>query len=256
MNLPGKNAPSELLTPTGKQSMLTINFDKLNIKPGDRLLDIGCGEGRHTIKACQQEKTICVGADFGFSPLVQTREKLNYHAALNDLNCKTVDLSCMDVTNLPFKDNSFDVVICSEVLEHIPDDAKAISELIRIIKPGKTLAVSVPRFLPEKICWALSDDYFNANMGHVRIYKKQALINLIESANVRYRQSHYAHSIHTPFWWLKCLVGPNRTDSILVNLYHRFLVWDLMDRPWITTFIDKLFNPILGKSLVLYFQKP
>lgn len=236
--------------------MLTINFDRLDIRPGDRILDIGCGEGRHTIKACQQKDTHCVGADFGFDPLVQTQEKLAYHTALNDLNCKTVDLSCMDVTNLPFKDNSFDVVICSEVLEHIPDDAKAISELVRITKPGRMLAVSVPRFWPEKICWALSDEYFNANMGHVRIYKKKLLIQAIESANVRYLGSHYAHSIHAPYWWLKCLVGPSRTDSLPVNLYHRMLVWDLMEHPKITAFMDKLLNPVSGKSLVLYFQKP
>lgn len=236
--------------------MLTIDFNRLNIKENDRILDIGCGEGRHTIKACQQNSTICVGADFGFQTLVETQKKLNVHKALDDLCCKCVDLSCMDVTNLPFCDNSFDSVICSEVLEHIPDDLRAMSELVRILKPGKTLAVSVPRFLPEKICWLLSDAYFNANMGHVRIYKKPSLIKNLESLGLNHFASHYAHSIHAPFWWLKCFVGPNRLDSKLVNLYHKLLVWDLMKQPKITAFIDKLMNPVLGKSLVLYFKKP
>jgi len=162
-------------------------------------------------------------------------------SALKTLLRLKIDLSCMDVTNLPFKNSSFDIVICSEVLEHIPDDKRALSELVRILKPGKILAVSVPRFWPEKICWLLSDEYFNANMGHVRILTGFS--------------SHYAHSIHTPFWWLKCFVGPDRTDSKLVNLYHRLLVWDLMKKPKSTAFIDRLLNPILGKSLVLYFKK-
>ncbi|MCP3873063.1 MAG: class I SAM-dependent methyltransferase [Desulfobacteraceae bacterium] len=236
--------------------MITIDFKKLNITPSDKILDIGCGEGRHTIKACQQKDTVCIGADFGFNNLVETKKKLEFHQAINDLRCKTMDLSCMDVTNLPFKKNSLDIVICSEVLEHIPDDKKAISELIRILKPGKFLAISVPRFLPEKICWLLSDEYFNANMGHVRIYKKNTLISAVESFGVTFFSSHYAHSIHSPFWWLKCLVGPGRTDSKLVNLYHKLLVWDLMKKPKLTSFIDKLLNPILGKSLVLYFRKP
>jgi ubiquinone/menaquinone biosynthesis C-methylase UbiE len=235
--------------------MITIDFNQLEIHPNDRILDIGCGEGRHTIKACQQNKTLCVGADFGFNNLIETKKKLLFHQDLNDLCCKSIDLSCMDATNLPFKNSSFDIVICSEVLEHIPDDAKAVSELVRILKPGKVLAVSVPRFWPEKICWVLSDEYFNANMGHVRIYKKNSLIKTIESFGVRYFSSHYAHSIHSPFWWLKCLVGPNRTDSKLVNFYHRLLVWDLMKKPKFTAFIDKLLNPPLGKSLVLYFKK-
>jgi SAM-dependent methyltransferase len=235
--------------------MITIDFKRLGVLPDDRILDIGCGEGRHTIKACQQSNTRCIGADFGFNPLVETQKKLRFHQALNDFNCKSIDLARMDVTCLPFKNHSFDQVICSEVLEHIPDDAGAISELVRILKPQKNLAVSVPRFWPEKICWLLSDEYFNANMGHVRIYKKRALIKTIESFGLKLYACHYAHSIHSPFWWLKCLVGPNRTDSKFVNLYHRMLVWDLMKKPKITAGIDKSLNPILGKSLVLYFKK-
>lgn len=235
--------------------MITIDFNRVKLLPFDRVLDIGCGEGRHTIKAAQQELMRCVGADSGFQTLIETQKKIAFHNALNDLNCKSIDLSCMDVTCLPFRDGNFDCVICSEVLEHIPNDTQAIHELVRILKPGKILAISVPRFLPEKICWLLSDEYFNANMGHVRIYKKPELINRIESFGLKCFSSHYAHSIHTPFWWLKCLVGPNRADSFAVNLYHKILVWDLMKRPRITSFVDKLFNPILGKSLVLYFKK-
>ena len=235
--------------------MITIDFSKLDILPDDKILDIGCGEGRHTIKACQQAGTICIGADFGFKTLIETKKKLAFHKSLKDLRCKSVDLSCMDVTKLPFKKSSFDSVICSEVLEHIRDDAKAISELVRILKPKKILAVSVPRFWPEKICWLLSDAYFSANMGHVRIYKKKSLIKTIESFGAKHYASHYAHSIHAPFWWLKCLVGPGRTNSKPVNLYHRLLVWDLMKKPKLTATIDKLLNPVLGKSLVLYFKK-
>lgn len=235
--------------------MITMDFNRLDIRPGHRVLDIGCGEGRHMVKACQTPGSICTGADFGFDNLAFTRNKLHFHEQINDLSCKDWNLSCMDVTALPFDDSTFDLVICSEVLEHIPDDAQAISELVRILKPGKTLAVSVPRAWPERICWALSDAYFNANMGHVRIYTKKEICEKITSRGLGFLGSHFAHSIHTPYWWLKCLVGPNRTDSLLVNLYHRLLVWDLMTQPKITAWLDRLFNPVLGKSLVLYFKK-
>ena len=59
-----------------------------------------------------------------------------------------------------------------------------------------------------------------------------------------------------PFWWLKCLAGPARKDVRLVNLYHRFLTWDLMQKPRITGCAERLLNPILGKSLVVYCKKP
>ena len=236
--------------------MITMDFNRLGIRPGDRVLDIGCGEGRHTIRACQESDAVCIGADFGYDNLVTTKGKLEFHQAIDDLACRDWGLSAMDITVLPFKDESFDVVLCSEVLEHIPDDIQAISELIRIVKPGKTLAVSVPRAWPEKICWQLSDEYFNANMGHVRIYSKKEIIGKIEARGPKYLGCHYAHSIHSPYWWLKCFVGPTRTDSTAVNLYHRLLVWDLMKKPALTTFVDRLLNPVLGKSLVLYFRKP
>lgn len=236
--------------------MITVDFNRLDIRPGHRILDIGCGEGRHTVRACQEQDTFCVGADFGYDNLVNTRDKLRFHCDLDDLSCRDWQLSCMDVTGLPFKDNSFDVVICSEVLEHIPDDHAALGELVRIVKPGALLVVSVPRFLPEKICWLLSDEYFNANMGHVRIYKKRELARRFTDRDMVLTGTHYAHAIHTPYWWLKCLVGPNRTDSFFVNLYHKFLVWDLMKKPGITQMADRLLNPVLGKSLVFYFQKP
>ncbi|MCG8617925.1 MAG: class I SAM-dependent methyltransferase [Desulfobacterales bacterium] len=236
--------------------MITMDFKRLGVREGDRILDIGCGEGRHMVRACQEKDTICTGADFGFDNLEFTRNKLKFHDAIDDLSCRDWNLSCMDITAMPFDSESFDVVLCSEVLEHIPDDETAIDELIRIVKPGRTLAVSVPRAWPERICWKLSDEYFNANMGHVRIYSQKEIIEKIQSRGPVFLGSHFAHSIHTPYWWLKCLVGPNRTDSTAVNLYHKLLVWDLMEQPKLTKLIDRMLNPVLGKSLVMYFRKP
>ena len=117
------------------------------------------------------------------------------------------------------------------------------------LKPGKDLVVSVPRYFPERICWALSKDYHQANNGHIRIYRKKRLITLLEAAGVNTWAIHFAHSLHSPYWWLKCLVGPNRDDSMPVNLYHRFLVWDMMKQPWITRMLDRLLNPVMGKAL-------
>ena len=140
-------------------------------------------------------------------------------------------------------------------MEHIPDDATAAEELIRVLKPGGNLIVSVPRYYPEKICWILSKEYYNTEGGHIRIYKKNQIAALFKNHGLIQWASHYAHSIHAPYWWLKCLLGLNRKDSLPVNLYHRFLTWDIMEKPWLTRFIDALLNPVLGKSLVIYFQK-
>ncbi len=235
--------------------MITVDFSRLPVKAGDRILDIGCGSGRHTCAAYCLEGVRVTGADLNLEDLQQARQRLDFHDRLGEHGGGAWSLSAADVTRLPFADACFDLVICSEVLEHIPDHDRALKEITRVLKPGRPLVVSVPRYLPERICWALSDAYVEANQGHVRIYRKKDLIERLQRAGTRCCGHHYAHSIHAPYWWLKCLVGPTRTDSALVNLYHRLLVWDIMHKPWITRFLDRLFNPLMGKSLVVYLQK-
>jgi len=235
--------------------VITVDFKRLNIRPGARILDIGCGTGRHTCAAYGLEKVIAIAADHNFNDLAEARKRLQYHDELGEHGGGSWALSCADILNLPFKSGHFDLVICSEVMEHIIDHRRAAQELVRVLKPGCPLVVSVPRFLPEKICWALSDEYFNANQGHVRIYRKKELTDLLQSSGVVIRGYHFAHSLHSPYWWLKCLVGPTREDSPWVNLYHRFLVWDMMKKPLITRMLDTALNPVMGKSIVLYFIK-
>ncbi len=55
--------------------MITIDFNQLDIHPNDKILDIGCGEGRHTLKAGQHNDTLCVGADFDLKNLIETKKK-------------------------------------------------------------------------------------------------------------------------------------------------------------------------------------
>ena len=80
-------------------------------------------------------------------------------------------------------------------------------------------------------------------------------MNLLQGAGVTPFASHRAHGLHAPFWWLKCLVGPARSDHPLVQLYHRLLVWDMMKKPKATHVLERLLNPVMGKSLVIYCRK-
>lgn len=235
--------------------MITVKYEILEIEDGYKILDIGCGSGRHTASLYDYKKVNVTGADLRHKDLMEAKGRLEYHDKLGAHKGGSWALSVSDITKLPFESETFDVVICSEVMEHVPDEENAIKELTRVLKKGKNLIVSVPRFWPERICWALSKDYNSANDGHIRIYKKNEIIRKCEGAGVKKWNYHYAHSIHSPYWWLKCLVGPNRDDSFAVNLYHKLLTWDIMKKPFLTRFLDKLLNPVMGKSLVLYFKK-
>ena len=115
-------------------------------------------------------------------------------------------------------------------------------------------------FIRKKLSKLLAEHGYDIVMAEngaeaVRIYRKSELIDRLERAGARFLGHHYAHSIHAPYWWLKRFVGPTRTDSAAVNLYHRLLVWDIMKKPWLTRLIDRLFNPLMGKSVVLYLRK-
>ncbi len=216
---------------------------------------MGCGSGRHTAALYEQTGVHVVGADLGTPTLQEACQRLKFHESF----CPGVEsrwsLAGAEATRLPFKSNSFDVVICSEVLEHVPDHRQATRELLRVLKPKGHLAISVPRRWPESLCWALSRQYRHSAGGHIRIYARNALIQLIQDQGAVHHHTHHAHGLHAPFWWLKCLLGLDRHHLWPVRLYHRFLTWDMMDKPRLTQVLDRILNPLMGKSVVLYFYK-
>ncbi len=238
-----------------RSSVVTVDFDRLGIEPGFKILDIGCGSGRHIAAAYGFPQVIVVGGDRSFKDLNAAADRLDLHDRLGEHGNGVWYLTAADVTGLPFKKDWFDLVICSEVLEHVENYLEAINETVRVLRPGCNLVVSVPRQWPERICWALSSDYHTDRGGHLRIFDSRRLIADLQNAGVKLWSQHYAHSLHTPFWWLKCLMGPKRENSLPVHLYHRFLTWDMMKQPRTTRLLDYLLNPILGKSIVLYLRK-
>ena len=234
--------------------MLTVDFERLDLRPGMKVLDAGCGTGRHICEAFRRADITAVGLDLSEEDLRKAGGTLWVMSQENGCRGAVMAIKS-DVTRLPFPDGAFDVVICSEVLEHIPDNRKAVSELMRVLRPGGDLVVSVPRWLPERICWALSEAYHNEPGGHIRIYRKREIRRLLEDAGAAFRGIDYRHGLHAPYWWLKCLVGHKREDSRPVNLYKRFLEWDIMEKPRLTVILDRMLNPLIAKSIVLYLKK-
>lgn len=233
--------------------MLTINYKLLNFAEGDKVLDVGCGEGRHIIHACLEHNIVGVGVDLSLRDLTIARERFSPFTSYNVHS--QFSLQQTDATRLPFADNSFDKIICSEVLEHIENYIGVLHEIKRVLKPNGILAISVPRAWPEKICWKLSAAYHQVEGGHIRIFNAQQLRNEINALGFKFTHRYWAHALHSPFWWLKCLWWDTQDQSRLIKLYHRVLVWDLMQKPWITQALEKLLNPILGKSVVMHFRK-
>jgi SAM-dependent methyltransferase len=235
--------------------VLTVDFDRLGLQEGDRLLDLGCGAGRHSFEALRRGAHV-VALDQNTEDLRGVAEMVEAMAEAGEIKPpdEAVTLEA-DALDLPFADGHFDRVLASEILEHIPDDRTAITEIARVTRSGGTVAVTVPRRWTEQVCWRLSDEYHNVEGGHVRIYRGSELTQMLVDAGLVFTGQAHAHALHSPYWWLKCAVGVNR-DTAATRAYHRVLVWDMMKRPWLTQSLERALDPVLGKSLVLYFEKP
>lgn len=233
--------------------MLTFDFNRININPGGTMLDLGCGEGRHIFGVMEKFPDLkCIGLDPHIESLDKAFEGLKFLESIS--NTKTNFLSG-SAYSLPFSDDSFDLVVCSEVLEHLHDYKDAIKEINRVLKPGGQFLASVPAEFPEKICWLLSEAYQNQPGGHLRIFKKNELIKEVAEHNFSFESSQRFHSIHSAYWWLRCLFWKSQESNIIIKGYKKILERHILKKPFFLDLIDKIFNPILGKSIAFYFVK-
>lgn len=234
--------------------MLTIDYSLLGIKDGERVLDVGCGTGRHSWEACRQSRCLVYALDIDVDELMRAKGMFR---AMDEQGESRGQWSLLQAStmSLPFKEASFDKIICSEVLEHVPDDWHTMREMARVLKDEGILAISVPNYLPEAICWRISSRYHNRAGGHVRIYRPGQLLAPLRESNLHVYATRRKHALHSIYWICRCLFGVDNEKALVPSLYHKFLVWDIRtnSRPvrWLEGFLNRLFP----KSIVVYAGK-
>jgi SAM-dependent methyltransferase len=235
--------------------VLTVDFERIGVRDGVRVLDMGCGGGRHAYEAWRRGATV-VALDLDEQELKGVAYVVGQMLDAGELpNGVVGGPTRASALALPFPDATFDAVVTSEVLEHIWDDRGAIRELVRVLRPGGRMAVTVPTRWPERVSWAIDRRYHDRPGGHVRIYRQHELELRLEEAGLLMRGSHHAHALHSPYWWLKCAVGVDDDTSPLVRRYHDLLAHQIVHQPAWLNRLERTLNPVLGKSLVLYTEK-
>lgn len=153
----------------------------LDLQPGHVVLDAGCGDGLYSriiALTCRPHFIHAIDADINM-----------VERALEN----TVSGCCphvMDIQNIQFRKEEFDRILCTEVLEHVPDPSCALSELYRVLKPGGILAVTVPNAeypaLWDPISWTLERLGIRPRSGiwnmHLRLYRYEEIVSQCEEA--------------------------------------------------------------------------
>jgi 2-polyprenyl-3-methyl-5-hydroxy-6-metoxy-1,4-benzoquinol methylase len=234
--------------------MITVEPDLLGIKDGDITLDAGCGNGRHSWEVYSKNHSSIIA--FDVDP-VCVKKNLYLLASLKTENEieGSYHMLMADVTKLPFKSGSFDKIICSEVLEHIPEDNIAVEELARVLSKNGDIGISVPHYLAESICWKLSGEYYGFPGGHIRKYKTRELLALVDTAGLSVYATRHKHALHSFYWILRCVFGIKKENAAIPSFYNKFLEWDLRANHRFFRWLEGPLNHLCPKSVAIYARK-
>lgn len=227
----------------------------MDLRCGDRVLDVGCGTGRHVLELARRPLNI-VGTDLSPQDILKGRYILELMRRKREVQGR-VHWVYSAGERLPFRDEAFDRVICTETLEHVPDDAALVRELTRVLKPGGVLAVSVPDEYSERLLWRLSEEYVTAVGGHVRIYRRRDVVNLLKAGGVTPYAVRYRHGLETLYWLVHVLLHEDWGQlGPVARSLRRFLDSPRTRASALINGLDAVANRLLPKSIVVYARKP
>lgn len=199
MEKPIENRLELLLQNTGDMALKRRArniITNVNPQKGESILDVGCGDGYylHLLSNLGIQNLKLTGTDF---------DKDGLKSAKRNLKNKKITFVWSDLmTKTPFRSNSFDKIVMSEVAEHLPDDVKCLKEVFRILKPGGTLCLSVPNaHYPllwdpvNKVLESLSGRHIKSGFWaglwnmHIRLYKPEQIKKVLQKAGFKVLQT-------------------------------------------------------------------
>ena len=231
--------------------METFNFNLLNLKKIKKVIDVGCGNGRH-LKSLGFKLTDSeiIGIDQSAPEITKLNKEFDESVCKNGNAYKFITGA---IREMDVPDNSQDLVVCSEVLEHVPNFEAVLEECYRILKPGSVMLISVPSYFPESLCWKYSKKYMQTPGGHIRIFKKNFLKERFKALNLKLFKHHREHALHSIYWIIRA--RNNMEENNFLKSFHNLLVRQMFGQAKFSFALEKLLNPFFGKSECFYLRK-
>ena len=161
----------------GRRRIIDVLMRRLELPPGVEILDAGCGSGRNMVELARAGTV--TGIEISDASVARARER-----GIGEV------VQC-SITEVPLADDRFDLAVCLDVIEHIEDDLGALRELLRVVRPGGTLLVTVPAYQ-----WLWSEhDVIN---HHKRRYTRKTLSAVAEQAGWETARTTYFNGCLLP----------------------------------------------------------
>lgn len=204
--------------------------EEISFERPKRILDTGCGRGFY----------VKLFTLFDFVEEIRGIDvNENYLSVARDITKgdKKVFIEKGSIQSIPFEDNYFDLVICSEVLEHLPDDSEALLEIKRVLRPKGILLVTVPNknfpFLWDPLNWILMK-FWNTHVNkdiwwlagiwadHLRLYTKEEIKDLIGQEFLIEDSEEYLSWCWPFLHFLLYGIGKNMVEYMGFKQFNRF----------------------------------
>jgi SAM-dependent methyltransferase len=232
----------------------TVDLDLLGLREGDRLLDVGCGTGRHVVRACRT-RCLVVGIDRDVDELMAFKFFAYCLGCEGKLRARA-NAVIADGLRLPLADESVDRVICTEVLEHVPDDRALVAELGRVLRPGGTMAISVPDARSEWLVWRVASIQRMPAGEHLRRYRRGEAARLLRENGFEVYAQRFRHSLETPYWLLRLGASEGGARRRASAAWKNYLDVRSAEGSHALAGLERAGNFLLPKSAVVYARKP
>ena len=232
-----------------------VDYNLLGVTLPARLLEVGCGRGWQSMELAQVGFQVW-GVDISPALLADFWHALAQRPALHN-SCLALVGSAFE---LPFADATFDVIFCTEVLEHLAEPQRAVREMARVLAPGGKVFITVPSVISEKILGTLHRRWREYN-GHLRPLPTGEVRGWLAASGLETYATRKLGFEWATFWLPHAVL---QTPFDVTGLpARRHLVsrgywkaWRGLDKLGLGRFLRRKGNLVFPKSIGFYARKP